>query len=41
VAGALESRRNRDGSYTPATALKRLYLAGEWVLISVVVTDEE
>jgi hypothetical protein len=41
VAGALEPRRNGDGSWTPSTALTELYLGGEWVLISMVVVEEE
>jgi hypothetical protein len=42
VASALEPRRNGDdGSWTPSTALTMLYLAGEWSLISMVVTEGE
>jgi hypothetical protein len=33
VAGALEPRRNADGSWTPSTALTVLWLYGEWPLI--------
>jgi hypothetical protein len=40
VAGALEPRRNGDGSWTPSTALTDLYLHIEWVLISMVVAEE-
>jgi hypothetical protein len=40
VAGALEPRRNEDGSWTPSTALTGLDLHGEWALISMVVTEE-
>jgi hypothetical protein len=41
VAGALEPRRNGGGSWTPSTALTALGLGGEWVLILMVVTEEE
>jgi hypothetical protein len=41
VAGALEPRRNGDGSWTPSTALTMLVLYGEWALISMVVAEEE
>ena len=41
VAGALEPRRNGDGSWTPSTALTVLYLNGEWALILMVVAEEE
>jgi hypothetical protein len=41
VAGALEPRRNGDGSWTPATALWWLSLRGEWALMSLVVAEEE
>jgi hypothetical protein len=41
VARALEPRRNGDGSWTPSTALRELLLGGEWLLISMVVTEEE
>jgi hypothetical protein len=41
VAGALEPRRNGDGSWTPSTALTELYLSGEWALILMVVAEEE
>jgi hypothetical protein len=41
VAGALEPRRNVDGSWTPSTSLTALNLGGEWVLILMVVTGEE
>jgi hypothetical protein len=41
VAGALEPRRNGDGSWTPSTALTVLWLGGERVLISIVVRVEE
>jgi hypothetical protein len=40
VAGALEPRRNGDGSWTPSTALTVLHLDSEWVLILMVVTEE-
>jgi hypothetical protein len=40
VAGALEPRRNGDGSWTTPTALTVLLLRGEWVLISMVVTEQ-
>jgi hypothetical protein len=40
VAGALEPRRNGDGSWTPSTALTKLRLGGEWSLISMVVVEE-
>jgi hypothetical protein len=40
VAGALEPRRNGDGSWTPSTALTVLDLGREWALISMVVTEE-
>jgi hypothetical protein len=40
VAGALEPRRNGDGSWTPSTALTILVLFGEWSLILMVVTEE-
>jgi hypothetical protein len=40
VAGALEPRRNGDGSWTPSTALTELNLWGEWALIAMVVTEE-
>ena len=40
VAGALEPRRNGDGSWTPSTALTMLGLAREWALISMFVTEE-
>jgi hypothetical protein len=33
VAGALEPRRNEDGSWSPSTALTKLALGGEWVLM--------
>jgi hypothetical protein len=33
VAGALEPRRNGDGSWTPSTALTELDLNCEWALI--------
>jgi hypothetical protein len=41
VAGALEPRRNGDGSWTPSTALTVLDLECEWLLILMVVTEEE
>jgi hypothetical protein len=41
VAGALEPRRNEDGSWTPSTALTMLYLQSEWVLILMDVKEEE
>jgi hypothetical protein len=41
VAGAWEPRRNGDGSWTPSTALTVLSLAREWVLILMVVTEQE
>jgi hypothetical protein len=41
VAGALEPRRNGDGSWTPSTTLTVLGLEGEWALISMVVSEEE
>jgi hypothetical protein len=41
VAGALEPRRNGDGSWTPSTALTVLGLYGEWGLISMVVKEGE
>jgi hypothetical protein len=41
VAGALEPRRNGDGSWTPSTALTKLNLTGEWVMISMVVVEDE
>jgi hypothetical protein len=41
AARALEPRRNGDGSWTPSTALTVLGLEGQWVLILVVVTEEE
>jgi hypothetical protein len=41
VASALEPRRNGDGSWTPSTALTVLALNGEWVLILMVVIEEE
>jgi hypothetical protein len=41
VAGALEPRRNGDGSWTPSTALTELNLLGEWALILMVVAKEE
>jgi hypothetical protein len=41
VAGALEPRRNGDGSWTRSTALTVLNLFGEWALISMVVAEEE
>jgi hypothetical protein len=41
VASALEPRRNGDGSWSPSTALTELDLWGKWVLILMVVTDEE
>jgi hypothetical protein len=41
VARALEPRRNGDGSWTPSTALTEMYLNGEWVLIVMIVTEEE
>jgi hypothetical protein len=41
VAGALEPRRNMDGSWTPSTALTELNLRGEWALILMVVAKEE
>jgi hypothetical protein len=41
VAGALEPRRNEDGSWTPSTALRVLGLSGEWVLILMDVKEEE
>jgi hypothetical protein len=40
VAGALEPRRNGDGSWTPSTALTALSLYGEWVLILTGVIEE-
>jgi hypothetical protein len=40
VAGALEPRRNGDGSWTPSTALTKLNLYGECSLISMVVAEE-
>jgi hypothetical protein len=40
VAGALEPRRNGDGSWRPSTALEKLNLTGEWVLVLMVVTEE-
>jgi hypothetical protein len=40
VAGALEPRRNADGSWTLSTAVTALNLGGEWVLISMVVVEE-
>jgi hypothetical protein len=40
VAGALEPRRNGDGSWTRSTALAMLYLGSEWALISMAVTEE-
>jgi hypothetical protein len=40
VAGALEPRRNGDGSWTPSTALTGLYLESEWVLILMLVVEE-
>jgi len=40
VAGALEPRRNGDGSWTPSTALTELNLYREWALMSMVVTEE-
>jgi hypothetical protein len=40
VAGALEPRRNEDGRWTPSTALTKLTLGGEWVLIFMVVAEE-
>jgi hypothetical protein len=41
VAGALQPRRNGDGSWTPSTALTDLNLWGEWALILMVVAEEE
>jgi hypothetical protein len=41
VAGALEPRRNGDGSWTPSTALTVLNLGSEWALISMVVSEGE
>jgi hypothetical protein len=41
VAGALEPRRNGDGSWTLSTALTELWLEREWALISMVVRVEE
>jgi hypothetical protein len=41
VAGALQPRRNGDSSWTPSTALTVLRLGGEWVLILMVVTEDE
>jgi hypothetical protein len=40
VAGALEPRRNGDGSRTPSTALTELLFSCEWVLVLMVVTEE-
>jgi hypothetical protein len=40
VAGALEPRRNGDGSWTPSTGLTVLGLECEWALILMVVTEE-
>ena len=40
VAGALEPRRNGDGSWTPSTALTKLHLGGEWALTAIVVAKE-
>jgi len=40
VAGALEPRRNGDGSWTPSTGLTVLGLECEWVLILMVVTEQ-
>jgi hypothetical protein len=40
VAGALEPRRNGDGSWTPSTALTKLGLEGEWALILMDVKEE-
>jgi hypothetical protein len=40
LAGALEPRRNGDGSWTPSTALTELHLQCEWVLISMVLAKE-
>jgi hypothetical protein len=41
VASALEPRRNGDGSWAPSTALTVLVLNGEWVLVLMVVIEEE
>jgi len=41
VASALEPRMSLDGSWTPSTALRVLWLTGEWVLILIDLTGEE
>ena len=40
MAGALEPRRNGDGTWTRSTALTELDLGREWALISMLVTVE-
>jgi hypothetical protein len=39
VAGALQPRRNGDGSWTPSTALRVLSLECEWGMIAMVVAE--